>query len=70
MPVHPLFFGLKILAPFFGTFEISGVKFVYNYGRSKQGDSTAEDGRNTEHSLDPYAEAYLPRFAKMCLVHH
>ena len=32
---------------------------TYN-GRAKRDDSTAEDGRKTERSSAPYAEAYLP----------
>ena len=34
------------------------------YGQAKQGDGTAEDGRKTERSSAPYAEAYSPRFCE------
>ena len=30
-------------------------------GRAQRGDRTAEDGRKTERSSAPYAEAYSPR---------
>ena len=34
------------------------------YGRAKRGDGTAKDGRKTERSSAPYAEAYSPRFCE------
>ena len=36
-------------------------------GRAQRGVCTAEDGRKAERSSAPYAEAYLPRFARTCL---
>ena len=38
-----------------------------NKGRAQRGDRTAEDGRKTERSSAPYAEAYSPRSASTCL---
>ena len=40
---------------------------MINYGRAKRGDRTAEDGRKTERSSAPDAEAYSPRSASTCL---
>ena len=34
------------------------------FGRAKRGDGTAKDGRKTERSSAPYAEAYSPRFCE------
>ena len=34
------------------------------YGRAKRGDGTAKDGRKTERSSAPYAEACSPRFCE------
>ena len=38
--------------------------YLKDCGRAKRGDGTAKDGRKTERSSAPYAEAYSPRFCE------
>jgi len=45
-------------------YAIKYFNFKLYFGRAKRGDGTVKDGRKTERSSAPYAEAYSPRFCE------
>ena len=45
-------------------YSVKVYQIFQNHGRAKRGDGTAKDGRKTECSSAPYAEAYSPRFCE------